>query len=128
MIYTMNITLILYILFSVSLSAIAQLVLKAGMSGFSSAGIFNKPLTLGTVWLVFTNWFVLGGLLLYFTSALVWLYVLSKVDVSVAYPFVGVGFIITMLSGYYFFYEPLTLVKVLGTLMIGVGIICITRG
>ena len=73
------------------------------------------------------NPFVVGGLALYALGAVVWLAVLAKVDVSAAYPFVGLGFILTMVMGYWFFGEPLSTNRVLGTLLIVSGVVLVAR-
>ncbi len=122
----MNIISIVLILFSVSLSVLAQILLKQGMSNPNVHDSFNYGLTAG-VTTVLTNLFVLGGLLSYVSSAAIWLGVLAKVDVSKAYPFVGLGFIGTMLFAYWFLNEPLTINKAAGTLLILFGVILISK-
>ncbi|MGR5246666.1 EamA family transporter [Vibrio sp. PNB23_22_6] len=122
----MNVISIILILFSVSLSVLAQILLKQGMSNPTvhdsfSLGVFSGVIT------VLTNIFVLGGLLSYVSSAAIWLGVLAKVDVSKAYPFVGLGFIGTMLFAYWFLNEPLTINKTIGTLLILVGVFLISK-
>lgn len=124
----MNILLIPLILFSVLLSSVAQIVLKTGMSKAEVLNAINLNLGFPIIQAIATNYWVLGGLLLYFSSAVVWLFVLAKVDVSLAYPFVGVGFIFTMLFGYFIFGEALTVSKVTGTALIVIGVVFLTRG
>jgi len=114
------------IIVSVSLSVIAQICLKHGMSNPVVHSSFNNGLTPG-IFAVFTNISVLAGLFAYVSSAAVWLGVLAKVEVSRAYPFVGLGFIGTMLLAYWFFNEPLTLTKIIGTVMIVGGVLLISR-
>lgn len=70
----------------------------------------------------------MGGLALYFASAAVWLFVLAKVEVSFAYPFVGLGFILTMLLAYIINGEALSVAKIIGTLCIAIGIAFIAQG
>jgi len=111
------------VLISVSLSAAAQLLLKAGVTGRL------KPDShfLHTLAAVALNPYVFGGFCLYGFGAVVWLYVLARVDVSVAYPFVGIGFILTMLCGYLLFGEVINASRILGTCLVGAGIILIAR-
>ncbi len=63
-----------------------------------------------------------GGLFLYGLSAVVWLFVLARLDVSVAYPFVALGFLVTMALGCLLFGEAFTVRKVLGTLIVMLGV------
>ena len=122
----MNMLSITLILFSVSLSVVAQILLKHGMSNPDIQNAFSSSITTGILSIV-TNLFVLGGLFAYVSSAAVWLGVLVKVDVSKAYPFVGLGFIGTMLFAYWFLNEPLTASKIFGTLLILAGVILISK-
>jgi multidrug transporter EmrE-like cation transporter len=123
-----NILLVSLILFSVSLSSVAQIILKTGMSSKEVINAINFNPGFPVIRAIATNYWVLGGLVLYFSSAVVWLLVLAKVDVSMAYPFVGVGFIFTMILAYFLIGESLTLSKVLGTVLITAGVFFIARG
>ena len=124
----MNFATMWLILLSVTLSATAQITLKLGMSNpfiqqaIASASVFSIFSS------ILTNWFVMGGLALYFASAAVWLFVLAKVEVSFAYPFVGLGFILTMLLAYLINGEALSVAKIVGTLCIAIGIAFIAQG
>ncbi|MBN7818453.1 EamA family transporter [Bowmanella yangjiangensis] len=122
----MNILSVSLILISVSLSVLAQILLKQGMSNSEIQSSFGISLTSGVL-AIFTNLFIIGGLLAYVSSAAVWLGVLAKVDVSKAYPFVGLGFIGTMLFAYWFLHEPLTPNKVIGTVLIVSGVLLISK-
>jgi len=75
-----------------------------------------------------TNLYVIGGLGLYFASAAVWLLVLARIDVSLAYPMVGLGFVVTMLLAWMIHDETLTLTKVAGTLLISAGVYVMAKG
>jgi multidrug transporter EmrE-like cation transporter len=66
-------------------------------------------------------------LLIYFLSAGVWLFVLARVDVSLAYPFVGLGFILTMLLGWGMRGEILSVHRVAGTALIVAGVVLLAR-
>jgi multidrug transporter EmrE-like cation transporter len=117
---------LIFILSSVMLSVVAQILLKHGMSNSLVQSSMQTD-GLGSIFTVLTNPFVFGGLFAYVSSAGVWLVVLSKVDVSKAYPFVGLGFIGTMLFAYWFLNEPLTMTKVAGTILILGGVLLISR-
>lgn len=124
----MNKYVIMLIALSVLLSAFAQIALKAGMSSVSVLQALQVTPGFPAVRAIATNFFVLFGLTLYFASAAVWLLVLARVDVSLAYPFVGLGFIVTMLLAWLIHGEVLTLAKVAGTFLIAFGVIVLARG
>jgi len=115
------------ILLSVTVTAVAQLVLKRGMS----ASGMHEALAAG--WMpaalaVASNVWVVAGLALYFVGALIWLVVLNRVAVSFAYPFVGLGFVLTALLAWALLGEGLTAYRALGTLLVTLGVVLIARG
>ena len=120
----MTLRLFLLILASVSLSALAQLALKIGTSSAASArsaglggemgGLMQSPM-------------IFVGLGLYGFGALLWLFVLGRAPLSLAYPFVGIGFILTMLAGIFYLHEGVSFSRVAGTLMIAAGCVLVAR-
>ena len=114
------------ILLSVSITAAAQLVLKTGMTSPAVQRLVGEGVSLRLAG-VFLNPFVVGGLLLYFAAAMLWLLVLAKFEVSFAYPFVALGFVITAVAGWLLFNEPMSLSRVAGTLLICAGVVLVAR-
>lgn len=114
------------ILLGVLLNAAAQLCLKEGMRRIGHFEfVWTNLLPIGLQ--VAGNVFVLGGLLLYVVSVAVWLLVLSRVEVSFAYPLLSVGYIVNAVAGYYLFQENLSLPRITGILIICVGVYFVTR-
>jgi multidrug transporter EmrE-like cation transporter len=106
---------------SVGCSAFAQIALKHGMAAApvqAALGSGIAPVALA----VAASPGVLLGLLAYGLSALLWLFVLARLDVSVAYAFVALGFLLVMAFGALVFQEPLTARKLIGTALIAGGI------
>ena len=114
------------ILLSVSITAAAQLVLKTGMTSPAVQRLIGDGVSLRLAG-VFLNPFVVGGLLLYFAAAMLWLLVLAKFEVSFAYPFVALGFVITAVAGWLLFDEPMSLSRVAGTVLICAGVVLVAR-
>lgn len=122
----MNLTSWLLILTGVALNAAAQLLLKAGTRqigefAFSAANI----LPIG--WKLATEPHILGGLACYVVSVVAWIMVLSRVEVSVAYPMVSFGYIVTALAAWWLFGEALSAERIAGILVIILGVFLITR-
>lgn len=123
----MSVSVVVLILASVTLSASAQIALKHGMS----APAVQRALAVGAqqaVSAVVGGPFVWLGLALYGLGAVLWLGVLARVDVGQAYPFVGLGFLLTMMFGVLFLGEILSTPRLLGTLLVVVGVIFVARG
>lgn len=110
------------ILGSVALSAIAQLFLKLGMSSMAVQQALSQGRFLQTAWVVATNFLIVAGLTLYTLGAVLWLLVLARVDLSYAYPFVGIGFILTMILGWLLLNESLGGARLAGTLLVVAGV------
>lgn len=106
---------------SIALSVAAQFSLKAGMSGVEVKEILAQSFTLRTALAVLTDKFVVGGFLLYGLGAIVWLGVLSKWDVSKAYPLVGMGFVFTVAIGF-IIGEQVTMARFVGVALICAGV------
>ncbi|MHB8253191.1 MAG: SMR family transporter [Acidiferrobacter sp.] len=114
------------ILFGVMLNAAAQLVLKEGMRriGYFAFDWANVvPIGLRVV----LNPFVFGGLVIYVISFVIWLLVLSRVQVSFAYPMLSLGYIMNAVAGYYLFQETLSPTRIIGIAVIVLGTYLITR-
>jgi multidrug transporter EmrE-like cation transporter len=118
------------VLVSVALSALAQMSLKAGMAAVSAGQVAQagSVSSLMSLLSALTQPFVLGGLGLYALGALVWMLVLARLDVSVAYPFVALGFVMVMVLGAICFGEPITAAKLAGTALVGLGVWLIACG
>src|SRR5215471_7834057 len=111
----MSFTTLCLIIASVCLSAVAQIVLKAGMSASGIAAALAWETPVNVAFAIMVEPLVWLGLGLYGIGAVVWLFVLAKVNVSLAYPFVGLGFLLTMGFALAFLGEPVTLSRAVGT-------------
>jgi drug/metabolite transporter (DMT)-like permease len=113
-------------IFCVALSAAAQISLKVGVSSVAVRTLgTSKPFMFLSGALLAPA--VLAGLALYATSTLLWLMVLVKADVSFAYPFVSLGFVLITLYGHLVLHEPLIPLRAIGIALITVGVVCIAR-
>ncbi|MDD3569486.1 MAG: SMR family transporter [Lachnospiraceae bacterium] len=117
---------IILIIISVLLNCSAQLAMKKGMMGVGeiSGGLSSL---ISAVPSMITNWFLWISMLCYGVSIVIWMIVLSKVDVSYAYPFLSIGYVISAVVGYYFFAENITPIRVAGIFVICIGVILISR-
>jgi len=114
------------ILLGVLLNAAAQLFLKEGMRRIGHFDFVWSNLIPIAVQ-VAGNIFILGGLLCYVVSVAVWLLVLSRVEVSYAYPLLSVGYIVNAVAGYYLFQENLSITRISGIVIICIGVYFVTK-
>lgn len=114
-------------LVSVALSSLAQLAFKYGMTRPEVQIAVASESWVSRLVAALSNPAVLGGFALYGLSAVLWLLVLSKLDVSVAYPFVALGFVVTLLCGAVLFGEQVTALRIAGTVLICAGVILVGR-
>jgi multidrug transporter EmrE-like cation transporter len=114
----------LLVLLGMVLNVGAQVALKYATQGsttLSLSGVMAEPARF-----LLNAWF-LAGLVLYAVSVLNWLIVLGRMELSVAYPLMSLGYILTLLIGAWLFHEPVTVVRVVGVLVIILGVVLITR-
>lgn len=109
------------IAFSVACSALAQVALRYGMRGAAMQAAMGLG-ALATIRAVLLSLPVVGGLTLYAVSAASWLFVLARLEVSVAYAFVALGFLLTMAFGCLLLGEPFTARKLFGTVAVVFGL------
>ena len=115
------------ILLSVSLSALAQTLFKLGMTSRAVTQALANGTATDKLLSVSFSPGVLGGLALYGIGTVLWLGVLSRTEVSQAYPFVGLGFVLTALIGYLQFGDTLNLSRICGIALVIGGIFFIAR-
>jgi drug/metabolite transporter (DMT)-like permease len=112
----------LVVLASVVLTALAQIALKAGMSTPAIKQFADESNILALVGTIARSPAIVVGFALYGLSVALWLFVLSRLEVSRAYPFVGLGVVVTMILGYLMLGEPLSLPKIAGTILVAGGV------
>jgi len=110
----------------VLLNTFAQLLLKKGADAvgrfeFSAARMLEALLSYAV------NPYVLGGLACYAVSVVVWLAALSRVEVSVAYPMLSLGFALNALLAWWLLGEAVTAQRLAGIAIIIVGVTLVAR-
>lgn len=109
------------ILFCVILNSIAQIALKLGMSNISiskNPSIFSMDMIQSLVF----NRYVIIGWALYGMSFVIWLYVLSKVKLSYAYPFISLSYVLVAVLGYLILDEKISTGAWIGIGLVVVGV------
>ena len=123
----MNLATFGFLITGVFLNALAQLLLKWGTK------------SVGEIHLTLDNWFatglkvatqmpIIGGLTCYVLSVVVWIIALSRVDVSIAYPMLSLGYIVNALGAWYFLGEMISMQRIvaMGVILVGVALMART--
>lgn len=111
------------VLFSVALSSGAQLLLKAGMTSDVVQRALASGRGLSQIFpSIAASPLIGGGLATFALSVVTWLFVLSKIEISQAYPAVALGVVVTAIGGYFFFGEPLNSFRILGIGIVVIGV------
>ena len=122
----MNATSVALILTGVALNATAQLLLKAGAIAAGPIELEMSSLS-GLRALLLSGW-VLSGLACYAVSVLAWILALSRVEVSVAYPMLSLGYVATAVAGWMLYDETITPLRVaaIGVIIVGVCMLAVS--
>jgi multidrug transporter EmrE-like cation transporter len=113
---------------SVALSSVSQLILKRGMTTEEVQNALDTGAPTDIAYEILSSPLVLGGVCCFGLSAFLWLFVLSRVPLSSAYPFVAMGIFVTVLAGSIVFAEPISAMKALGVSLIMGGILLVGFG
>jgi multidrug transporter EmrE-like cation transporter len=120
----MNAATFALVLFSVSLNAMAQVVLRKAMTAGplppASDVVALSFALVGNLWL----W---AGMACYAASIGLWLIVLSRVEVSAAYPMLSIGYVIAAVMGFFFLGENVGIERIAGIALIGAGVMLVAR-
>ena len=114
------------ILLGVLLNAAAQILLKRGMTHFPDLPLSWEGIAPALPRLA-TSLPILSALGCYGISVVVWMAVLSKVDVSLAYPMLSIGYLVVLAYGLLFGAEQVGWERISGTFLIGAGVFLLFR-
>jgi multidrug transporter EmrE-like cation transporter len=122
----MHLKVYILIITAVVMSAVGQMALKIAVEraqlkeAIAAGAISAVGAAVGTPML----WV---AVLIYVGSIALWLWALSEADLSIAYPFVSLGFVLTMLFAAVFLKEAVTPLKLTGTMLIVIGCVLVAR-
>ncbi len=108
------------ILASVVLTSIGQIFFKKGMM------VLNLSHQQASIWKLMAhglfNSYVLLGFLSFGAGAVLWLAVLAKEELSYAYPLSSLGYVVVLIGSFLLFHEHISLARIVGILIIIIGI------
>jgi multidrug transporter EmrE-like cation transporter len=120
-----------FILFTVLTNAAAQLMLKQGMMHLTPVAFgpfaFTGETLIGKLGMTLLNPWVFAGLVTFVISMASHLFVLSKVELSFAYPFLSLAYIAVAIAAWTLFDEDLNTLRIAGIALICVGTVLIAQ-
>jgi drug/metabolite transporter (DMT)-like permease len=114
----------LMIWISVTLSAVAQIFLKQGLSGFQRSRSGHGGMGSLVLGVVRQTYVWLWGICFVLATAL-WLLGLQKLDLSYAYPLVAFGYVLVNIMSAFFFHESVNRNRWIAVAVIGLGVMLI---
>jgi multidrug transporter EmrE-like cation transporter len=114
------------LLTGVLLNAGAQLLLKAGVTPLGPIGL-DRATLLPTLGRAVMQGPILAGLACYVLSVGVWLIALSRVEVSLAYPMLSLGYVVNAAAAWWLFGEALGPARCAGIALILLGVFVVAR-
>jgi multidrug transporter EmrE-like cation transporter len=117
----------LYILITIIGTVLGQLMVKSGVLQVGQMPSDLKAY-IPFFFKALINIRIIFGFLLAFLAALAWIAAMTKLQLSVAYPFMSLSFVLVLLLGAICFQEPITALKTVGMILVVLGIIIGSQG
>ena len=107
----------------IMLTVLNSLLMVAGQT-FWKAGMIGKNInSFFDIILVMFSPLIVCGLMVYIIATFLWLYILSKAELSYVYPIQSLAFPIALFVAAFLFKETITLNRLIGAAMICIGVL-----
>ncbi len=116
-----------YVFITLACTVYGQMVLKWQMSGVGSLPADPAAKVVFLLKMVLNPW-ILSGFIAAFLASLSWMAAMTHLQMSYAYPFMSLAFVLVMVFGAVFFGEAIGISKLVGTLLVMAGLVVIARG
>jgi drug/metabolite transporter (DMT)-like permease len=74
-----------------------------------------------------SSWLVVCGFVIYFLSALIWISILSKAELSWAFPILSLSYVFTAILSPVLLHESFSALRLIGTLVICLGVFLVYK-
>ena len=116
---------LLLIVFTVLVNTTGQFVIKTGVNRIGAISLRDN--FFGTIFKALTSWIIISGFGLYFISAIIWIIILSRAELSWAFPILSLSYVITVLVSPILLNESFSTQRLIGTLVICLGVYIVSR-
>lgn len=117
----------LYILATIGFTVYGQLILKCRIGRFGPLPSDFVAKLKFLISLLFDP-LIFSGFAAAFLASLAWMAAMTKFDLSHAYPFMSLNFVVVLLLSGWILSEPVTLQKIFGVMLIVFGTVIAARG
>lgn len=117
----------IYILFTIVFTVYGQLILKWQVGKAGALPDLPLDKLIFCLKLIFTPW-IFSGLVAAFLASLCWMAAMTKFQLSYAYPFMSLSFVLVLVLSAAFFHEPLTWTKAIGMALLVSGVVIGSQG
>jgi multidrug transporter EmrE-like cation transporter len=122
----MNLVSFSLIITGVMFNVAAQLLIKAGTNAVGHFEFARENIApIG--WKLATEPHIVGAMACYAFGVVIWVLALSRVQVSIAYPLLSLGYVVNAVAAWYLFNEAFNPAKVVGMGIIILGVVIISR-
>jgi drug/metabolite transporter (DMT)-like permease len=111
------------IVLTVIINTTGQFMVKTGVNRVGAVNLFDYH----AIFRALSSWLVLGGFVVYFISALVWISILSKTELSWAFPLLSLSYVLTAILSPVLLHESFSAQRLAGTFVICLGVFLVTR-
>ncbi|MDD2701957.1 MAG: hypothetical protein PHH36_12080 [Sideroxydans sp.] len=117
----------IFIFSTIIFTVYSQLIMRWQVT---EAGALPSDIAAKFVYIVnlLLNPWVLSGILATFLAGVSWMLTMTKFEISYAYPFVSLNYLLVLAAGFTLFGESISTTKILGSVLVILGIIVISKG
>ena len=117
-----------YLFLAISFGVASQLIIKWKMSQFSFDTYETMADKFSFAFSMLLNPYIIISLVLTLLAGVTWMIAMTKFDISYAYPFTTLGFVLVFIFSVWLFGEPVSWQKIVGLIFIIVGLIISSNG
>lgn len=111
------------IVFTVIINTTGQFLVKTGVNRVGSVSLGD----IGSIVRALTSWLVLAGFAIYFLSAILWISILSRAELSWAFPILSLSYVLTAILSPFILHESFSALRFAGILVICFGVYLVSR-
>ena len=109
------------------MGSFGSILMKFGVAPMGHISISSFPELIGFLFRIFTNITILCGMALYFFSAVIWTYLLTKLPLTYVQPILALTYVTTPILAIFILNERVPLLRWVGILVVIVGVVIVSK-